>query len=87
MLLNLEFHLRNQLDQADRKPGHQVDVLLYFVLGHRTGRRQITLLFSAEQTVRIKKAFVGENEHCLLARIYSTHLWEGSKFQCVHHFF
>lgn len=64
-----------------------MDVLLYFVLGHRTGRRQITPLFSAEQTVRIKKAFVGENEHCLLARIYSTHLWEGSKFQYVHHFF
>lgn len=42
---------------------------------------------SAEQAFQIKKAFVGENEDCLLARIYSTHFWEGSKFQYMHHFF
>lgn len=30
---------------------------------------------------------LGEKEHCLLARICSTHLWEGSKSQYVHQFF
>lgn len=42
---------------------------------------------SAQQAVQIKKAFSGEIEHCLLARICSTHFWEGSKFQYMHNFF
>lgn len=35
----------------------------------------------------LKRHLLEENEHCLLARICSTHLWEGSKSQYVHQFF
>ena len=41
----------------------------------------------AQEAAQIKKALVGENEHCLLAQICSAHFWEGSKFQYMQHFF
>lgn len=61
--------------------------MLLLVTGKTMNRKLRHSPFKAQRAIQIKKAFVGENELHLLAWICSTHFWEGSKFQYMHHFF
>lgn len=83
--LNLEFCLCNQLDITSLGT-RWVFFTKYFPwplsTNHPSARTN-----AAQQTVQIKKTFARENEHILLAQIYSTHFWEGSKFLCMRLFF